>query len=460
MGSLSGTLGIALSAMEADRGAVEITGNNIANVNTPGYSREQVNLSESAPVRIGNILFGTGVTLGQTTSVRDNLLEQRLDQENQSSSQLSSFLGIANQVQTLFNETSGSGLQSSLSAFYNSLTQLSTDPSNSSYRENVLTAGQNLSSNFQQDYANLQSLQSSTDVSVVQSVDQVNQLTQQISGLNTQISGLESLGQDASAFLDQRTQLVRQLSGQIDISETNAGNGSLTIATTSGAVLVDGGNSFALSTQLNSSTTYHDVYSNGVDITSSITGGALGGQIEARDQAIPGVLGQLNTLAYNVETSFNTQSRAGFDANGIAGVNFFTQPASAPGAAASIGVAITDPNLVAASSDGSVGSNGNAQALANLQSQSIVQGQTPVDYYSNLVFQIGNQISQAQSEQTAVGLVQQQLTDQRGAISGVSLDEEAVKLIQYQSAYQASANVVNIVNQLLVATLNMTTLTG
>jgi flagellar hook-associated protein 1 len=456
MGSLFASLGIALGAMEADRGAVEITSNNIANVNTTGYSREQVNLSENVPVEVGNILFGTGVTLGQTTSVRDNLLEQRLDQENQSASQLNSFLGAMNQVQSLFNETSGSGLQSPLSAFFNSLTQLTTDPSNSSYREGVLTAGQNLASALRQDSSNLQALQGNTDLSVVQSVDQVNQLTQQIASLNVQVSGLESIGKDAGAFLDQRTQLVRQLSGLIDISETSAGNGSLTIATTSGAVLVDGSQSFALSTQVNPNTTFHDVFSNGVDITSNITGGSLGGSIQARDQAIPGVLNQLDTLAYNLETSFNIQSRAGFDANGNAGVNFFTQPASATGAASSIAVAISDPNLVAASSDGTVGSNGNALALANLQNQAIVSGQTPINYYSNLVFQVGNQVSQAQSEQTAVGLVQQQLTDQRGAVSGVSLDEEAVNLIRYQSAYEASANVVNVVNQLLTTTINMT----
>src|SRR4029077_2288631 len=115
MGSLFGTLGIALGAMEANRGAVEITSNNIANVNTPGFSREQVNLLENAPIQVGNILFGTGVSLGQTTSVRDSLLEKRLDQENQSSSQLNSFLGAMNQVQVLFNETAGTGLQSPLS---------------------------------------------------------------------------------------------------------------------------------------------------------------------------------------------------------------------------------------------------------------------------------------------------------------------------------------------------------
>jgi flagellar hook-associated protein 1 FlgK len=441
--------------MEADRGGVEITSNNIANVNTPGFSREQVNLSENPPVQVGNVLFGTGVTLGQTTSVRDSLLEQRLDQENTASNQLSSFLGAMNQVQSLFNETAGAGLQTPLTAFYNSLTQLTADPSNSAYRQGVITAGQNLAAAFQQDSSNLKSLQSSTDLSVVQSVDQVNQLTAQIASLNVQVSQLEGLGKDAGASLDQRTQLVRQLSGLVDISETSTENGSLTIATTSGAALVDSSQSFALSTQVNPVTTYHDVFSNGVDITNNITGGSLGGQIQARDQAIPGVLNQLDTRAFNVESAVNKQSQAGFDANGNAGVNFFTQPAAAAGAATSIAVAISDPNLVAASSDGSLGSSGNAQALANLQNQANVNGQTPFNYYSNLVFQIGNQVSQAQSEQTAVGLVQQQLADQRGAVSGVSLDEEAVNLIRYQSAYEASANVVNVVSQLLTTTINM-----
>jgi flagellar hook-associated protein 1 FlgK len=231
----------------------------------------------------------------------------------------------------------------------------------------------------------------------------------------------------------------------------------VTIATANGAPLVTEGQSFGLTTQVNPNTTYHDVYSQGADITSDISGGTIGGLIQARDTAIPGILNQLDTLTYNLETAVNTQSRAGFDANGNAGVNFFTQPTSVAGASSTIAVAITDPNLVAASSDGTIGSNGNAVALANLQNQNVVSGQTPLNYYSNLVFQIGSQISQAQSEQTAVGLVQSQLTDQQGAVSGVSLDEEAVNLIRYQSAYQASANVVNVVNQLLTDTMNIFT---
>ena len=456
MGSLYGSLHIALGALAADQGAVAITSNNIANVNTAGYTREQVNLSENSPVQVGNLLFGTGVTLGQTTSIRDNLLEQRLDQENQSASQLSAFLGPMNQIQALFNETSGAGLQTPLTAFFNSLSQLSANPSDPSLREGVITAGQNLASAFQQDSSNLQSLQSNTDLGVQQSVSQINTLTSQIASLNIQISGLVSVGQDAGTFQDQRTQLVRQLSGLIDVAQTDAGNGSVTITTSNGAALVVAGQSFALSTQVNANTTFQDVYSQGTDITSTITGGTLGGQIQVRDQEIPSILNKLDTFAYSLATSVNTQSRAGFDLNGNPGVNFFTAPASAVGAASSIAVAISDPNLVAASSDGSVGSNGNSQALTDLQNQTIVNGQTPANYYAGVVFQIGNDVSQATSEQQAVTLVQQQLQDQRGSISGVSLDEEAVNLIRFQSAYEASANVVSVVNHLLTTTIGMT----
>jgi flagellar hook-associated protein 1 len=457
MGGLSGALAIAIGALAADKGAVAVTSNNIANVNTAGYSREQINLSENAPVLIGNLLFGTGVTLEQTTSIRDNLLERRLDQENQSAAQLDAFLGPMSQVQALFNETAGSGLQTPLTAFFNSLTQLTVNPSDTASRQGVITAGQNLASALQQDTANLQFLQGNTDSGLQQSVSQINQLTKQIAVLNAKISGIVGVGQDPGASLDQRTQLVRQLSGLVGISEADAGDGSLTITTTNGSSLVVGAQNFDLTTQVNANSTYHDVYSQGTDITSAITGGALGGQIQVRDQEIPSILNKLDTFAYSLATAVNTQSKAGFDANGNAGVNFFAAPTSVAGAASSIAVAISDPNLVAASSDGSVGSNGNVRALADLQNQNIVNGQTPADYYSGLIFQVGNDVSQATSEQTAANLVLQQLSDQRGAVSGVSLDQEAVNLIRFQSAYEASANVVNVINTLLAATLNMAT---
>jgi len=457
MGTLSGALAVALGALGADDGAVAITANNIANVQTPGYSREQVNLAQNPPVQLGALQFGTGVSLEQTTHVRDTLLDFRLDQENQTASQLSAFLGPMNQVQTLFNEASGSGLQAPLTSFFNSFQQLSDNPSSSALREGVITSGQNLASSIRQDASNLQSLQGSADLGVQQSITQINTLTSEIASLNVQISGLVGAGQDAGTFIDQRTQLVQQLSGLIGISQTPAQNDSLTLSAANGQSLVVAGQSFALTTQINPQTGFHDVFAQDTDITSAITGGALAGQIQVRDQEIPSILSKLDTFSSGLASAVNAQSRAGFDANGNPGVNFFAIPATTSGAASSISVAISNPDLVAASSDGSIGSNGNAQALANLQNQTIVAGQTPANYYDGLVFQIGNDVSQANAEQTSVGLVQQQLQNQQGSISGVSLDEEAVNLIRYQSAYQASANVVSVINSLLSTVINMDT---
>ena len=149
----------------------------------------------------------------------------------------------------------------------------------------------------------------------------------------------------------------------------------------------------------------------------------------------------------------NKQQTARYDLNGAQGVDFFTPftpstPGSNAGAAADMTVALTDPDQVAASGNGTQGDNSNATALANLVNQPIVAGQTAGNYYSNLIDQVGNDVSNASAEQTAVGLVLQQLTNQQSSISGVSLDEEATNLVMYQRAYEASARVISVVDEL------------
>jgi flagellar hook-associated protein 1 len=150
MGTLSGSLSIALQALEADQGAIAVTTNNVANANTPGYARQVAEFSENTPIVVGNLVLGTGVTLDQPQTVRDNILQLRIAQESQQTGQLNSFLDGMTQVESLFNETSGTGLQTPLSAFFSSLQQLSTDPSDSSLRAGVISAAQNLATAFNQ----------------------------------------------------------------------------------------------------------------------------------------------------------------------------------------------------------------------------------------------------------------------------------------------------------------------
>jgi len=235
---------------------------------------------------------------------------------------------------------------------------------------------------------------------------------------------------------------------------------SLTLTTANGAPLVTGQQNFQLTTQTNSQG-LHDIYSEGNDITSQITSGQLGGTIEARDQEIPAIQTQLDTLAAGLANSVNGVQVAGFDLNGNAGTDLFNPPpASGVGAAASLSVAITDPSLIAASSDGSPGSNGNAEALYALSNQAVIDGQSPTDYYSNIVFNVGTDVSNASAQQTASAAVLQQLNDQRASVSGVSLDEEAANMVQYQDAYEASAQVITTINDMMYAVIQMPTLTG
>jgi flagellar hook-associated protein 1 len=457
MSSLNASLATALSGLIAEQGALETTTNNVANVNTPGYTREQPVLVASDPVVVDPLTFGTGVTLQSVESIRDPLLESQIQLQTQTQGQFSTLASALQQTQVNFTGSTGD-IGTAISNFFDSINQLSTNPSDLSLRQDVLTAAGNLATSFNTTANNLTQQQSSLDLSVVQTVSQINQLTQQIAQLNGQISNLQNVGESAGTFIDQRTQAIDQLSALVDVSVIPSDN-TLTLTTANGAPLVTGQQSFQLQTQTNSAG-LHEVYSQGNDITSQITSGQLGGTLQARDQQIPSIQTQLDTLAAGLANAVNTVQAGGFDLNGNAGTNLFNPPpVSGVGAAAGLSVAVTDPSLIAASSDGTAGSNGNAEAMYALGNQGVISGQNPTDYYSNIVFNVGNDVSNASAEQSASASVLRQLNDQLSSVSGVSLDEEAANMVQYQDAYQASAQVITTINDMMYTVVNMSTLT-
>ena len=455
MSSLNASLATALSGLIAEQGALESTTNNVSNVNTPGYSREQPVLVSSDPVVVDPLTFGTGVTLQSVESIRDPILESRIQQETQTQGQFSSLGSALQQTQVNFASNTGD-IGTSISNFFDSVNQLSTNPADLSLRQGVLTSAGNLATSFNTTANNLTQQRSNLDLSVVQTVAQINQFTQQIAQLNGQISTLQNVGENAGTFIDQRTQLIDQLSSLVDVSVIPSDN-TITLTTANGTSLVTGQQSFQLQTQANS-LGLHDIYGQGADITSKIVSGQLGGTLQARDQQIPGIQAQLDTLAAGLADSVNTVQAGGFDLNGVIGTNLFNPPPlSGVGAAASLSVAITDRTLIAASSDGSAGSNGNAEVMYALRNQAVISGQSPTDYYSGVVFNIGNDTSNAVAEQSASALVLQQLNDQRASISGVSLDQEAANMVQYQQAYSASAQVISTINSMMQTVINMKT---
>ena len=453
MPGLNTSLSIAVQALQAEQGALSVTTNNIANVNTPGYSRQVAVLNESPTFQENGVAFGNGVTLQQFQSVRDELLQLRLYEQTQQQGNSQTQFNSLSQIEGTFSDPT-QGVGGALSAFFNTLSQLSTNPTDANARQAVLTSANNLAISFHQAVSSLNSIGTGLDQAVPQTVDQINRLTSQIATLNGQVAQMQGLGKDPGSTQDQRDELIRQLSSLVNISVTQSDTG-LTLTTGNGVPLVVASQSYALVANANNSVLEHVYSSQGQDITSQIQGGQLGGTIQIRDQVLPQLFTQLNTLASQFATSFNTQQTAGFDASGNPGQNFFAPLPSTTDAAANFGVAITDPKLVAASSDGSAGSNGNLEQLIALQNQQLPSGANPMDMYSNLVLQVGNLGANAKANVTADDLSVQQLTDQRSSVSGVSLDEETTNMIRYQRAYEAGARVVTTVDSMLQTLMNM-----
>jgi len=456
MASLSSSLSMAVQSLNAASGELQVTNNNIANANTPGYTRQVAVLQEAAPITsAGNIAVGQGVQLTGYQSVRDELLQAQIQQQTQAQSGANAQLSSMQQIQPTFT-TSTQDIGTEMSALFSSISSLSTNPTSSTSRQAVLAAGQSLATAFNTASSTLTSQQATLNSQVTQDVSQINQLTKQIAALNPQIAAVKATGQDGGALQDQQDQLVLSLSKITSVSVTQTQNGE-TLTTGNGTPLVVGSQSLALQATTGSDGMTHVLDRNGADITSSLTGGDLGGSIQTRDQTISGLLKQLDTLANQFGTAMNAAQASGYDQNGNAGQNLFTVSSTVAGSAASIKMAVTDPALIAASSDGSSGSNGNLTNLSAVQTSALASGQTPGDAYASLVYQVGSLTSNANAESTATTSSLLQLNDQLSSVSGVSIDEESANLITFQTAYEAAARVVTTVQSLFTITLAMGT---
>ena len=454
MSSLCGSLSIATRAMLAEEGAMQSSTSNLANLNTPGYSRQVAEFQASDPLVSGSITYGNGVDLLGFQSLRDRILDLRIDEEQQSQGRFASYTGAMNQVQVLFSDASG-GIGAALTNFFNSLSSLTTQADSASFRQGVLSSANALATSFHNATTTLASQQRNLDLQVEQGVEQINQLTTQIASLNGRISSIQKLGEDAGTLVDQREQAISSLSNLVNVSQTQTEEG-LTLTTANGVALVVDGQSFALSTSPDSTTALQRVLAGPNDITSQVTGGTLSGILEVRDSEIPSLQANLDALAAGFSTATNAVHETGIDLNGDPGGMLFSDPPSGlKGAAALMAVNVTDPSKLAMSSTGAPGGSDIANALLALRSQPVVGSQTPLGAYSQIVFQVGSDISNAQSAATTSSSILQQLQNQQSSVSGVSIDEETANLLQFQRGFEASAHVISVIDSMMQTVLGM-----
>ena len=458
MSGLNTALLIGVSGLEAAQGALDATSNNIANVNTPGYTREEAQFSELPQNLTNEEVNGGGVSLDALQSIRDELLNAQIQQQTSAQSAADAESTSLQQVQNYFN-TNGNDIGGALTSFSSSLAQLSANSTSTAAQQNVIASGQNLASAFNTTANGLYSAQAEANQQVPQTVSQINSLTKQIAQLNGELQEVPA-GENGGAVQDQLDQTVQQLSQLTNVAVTQTSNGEETITTGTGTALVVGNQSFNLQTGTGANGLDEVLDANGNNITSAITGGTLGGSLQVANQTIPSILAQLNTLASQFATAFNKAQAGGTDSNGNPGAAFFTGTANLNSAAADISVALTSPSQVAVSSDGSAGSNGNVANLSAVLTTALPSGETHENAYASLVFNVGTAASNASTQSTAIGDNLTQLTNQQSSGSDVSIDEETTNLLRYQTAYEAASRIISTVQVLANAALNMGSATG
>jgi flagellar hook-associated protein 1 FlgK len=463
MGTISSAFSLISSALNADQSALSIMANNVANANTPGYTRQTPNWQENEPVDIAGIRYGTGVTQTGATSVRDRVLKARLDQQQQLASASSARLGALNTMQTLFRpDTGASGatagdIASDITSFFGSFASLEANPTNNPLRQQVLSTGSTLAGDISNAATSVHLQRTAVDRQAAGVTQQVNALTKQIAQLNLQIQSSSPQG-DAGILEDQRQMALTKLSQLIGITQIPTESNGLEISTGDGRTLVSQGTTYELTNGMVGGLTHFFVGT--TDVTAEIAGGGgeLGGLLKARDTDIPGVLGALDQLAYSISTQVNAQNAAGSDlaVDDGAPSDIFSPRTVVEGSAEVMKMVMTDPNRIAAGGAGQgTGDNSNAIALANLGKQQIVDGQSPVNFYSGFVTTLGSTVSQVQMENVAENASVTQLQTQNNALSAVNLNDEAASLMMIERSYQAAAKVFSMLNTLMGSALNL-----
>jgi flagellar hook-associated protein 1 FlgK len=451
MGSLFSILGVAGDGLAAQTAGLDITGQNVANANTPGYSRLSVNLET---VQLGDS-YGGSVRAANVIRSSDQFAYARVLAEQSKGGAADARSTALAQVEAIVAPSAGT-IADGVNAFFASMSTLSSSPSDPSARAAVLGSATSLAQTISSTAAGLASAKGSLLTKAQGVATQVNSELAQIAQLNSQIAQASASGDPAASLSDQRDRLVSNVATEIGAKTVEEPSGITLFA--GGTALVVGSTAASINVGLDATGNLKIVANRGggtaLDITSNTNDGTLGGIREARDQDIPAVSSQLDQFASDLATSVNSIHSAGFGLDGVSGRNLFAQPASVAGAAYTFAV---DPTLVghperiaAAKNVADVpGGNDVAVQLSQLASQTLGSGGTPADRFGSIAASLGAAKSAADAESQLRTDTVTQAKNLHDSSTGAALDEEMANLSKFQRAYEASSKVLQTVDSLL-----------
>jgi flagellar hook-associated protein 1 FlgK len=461
-------LNTALSALSAAQAQLDTAAHNTANASTDGYSRQRVRLVASAPFSLpafnksglpGQI--GTGVSVAAIERARDSFLDVQIRTQEQSSGYWDARRDELAKVETIFPEPSDSGLGTVLSKFWSAWQDVASDPTSTAARAALTEQAGSLAARLNRDSGQLATVATGIDAEMSSRVGEINDIARQLASLNEQIQRVVVSGDNANDLADQRDLLLDRLNVMLPTTVEPQSDGSVTVLV-GGTDLVNHGMARPMTAALNASGHVEPQWSDGSAV--DLGTGQLSALVEVRDTTLAAYRGTLDTLAQGVADAVNILHQSGTDETGAAGLPFFTYTAGNVAGSLAVNAAIiADPRLVAAASGPNAPGDGSiAGKIADLRSALIFGSgsQTASDMYAGLISRIGSDTRQGAEMSANQALVVDHLERRRESISGVSLDEEATNMIQFQHAYQAAARVITAVDEMLDQLINRTGIVG
>jgi len=448
MSDLMSLLSIGAASLAAQNSGVAVASNNVANANTVGYSRERVDLE----AMIGAPNLG-GVRSNDPQRYADELLGNRIRLAAGSLAMAKSSASALADLQDAVS-SNGATVDEQLATLFSDLGQVSASPTDSSLRDQAVTAQRELVAGIRRRAAAIDDQRQQANERIIDNSNGASQLAKQLASFNLQI---QKNGADPM-LKDQRDQIATQLSQLVGGSAHTDANGQMRFILDGGAVVVDGVAASKIETATDPTTGNAIVQvvdgATRRDVTQQIAGGAIGADVSARDKSIAGAAAGLDQLAYDISTKLNAVHAGNAGLDGVNGRNMFVQPTQVAGAAASMAVdpaLDADPSKLAAAAPGAgPGDNTGALALYNLASQGVAAGgKTLGNAAIDLATSVGTQASNANSDAKGDQIISDHLAGLRDSLSGVDVQEELTNLSKFQNASSAMTKLISTIDAML-----------
>jgi flagellar hook-associated protein 1 FlgK len=474
MGILS-VLQTGKSGMNTAKAGIATSGHNIANAGSEGFSRQRVKSEADIGLQMGAASgspLGNGSRISKVERINDEYLEKQLREGARDLAHHEEKQVFLNQIEDVFNEMNGDGLNRVIARFHNDFRKLSNDPTSEAIRQSLRESSEAMVRDFKRLRTEVESIRSHIDNRIEGSVKELNSLAKEVAQLNEKISQTETqAGDGANDLKDRRELLIKKINQYVDVSVHKDAAGALNVDIKGVGPLVTG----VLVQDYNIARHQGDEASGVVEgsiqisrsahggefITGRFGGGKLGAQIAVRDQAVNKTLERLDELAFNLANAVNELHEKGFTADGATGISFFNRIGSMSGAASSLSLSSdirnSVHNIATGLQPGAPSDNRNALAIANIQNVGLMNGgKTSVDdFYNSIVSEVGVASARNRESVGQQQSIQTQLSKVRDQVSGVSIDEETTNLMQFQHAFDASARVIKVADEMLNTVLSL-----